>query len=99
MSWAMAKLSNGTWMTALVLSDPAWRRSVISRFQFPTLILNFEFLKHGDAFYLYTDSAYRLILSRKYVDMIRNEKRLNFIKAHAVVRKVKPPLIKKGLTK
>ncbi|OQE02539.1 hypothetical protein PENSOL_c002G05991 [Penicillium solitum] len=39
--------------------------------------------KHGDAFYLYTDSRYRLILSGKYVDMLRNEKRLDFITALA----------------
>ncbi|KAF3028563.1 hypothetical protein E8E15_009557 [Penicillium rubens] len=39
--------------------------------------------KYGDAFYLYTDSRYRLILSHKYVDMIRNEKRLDFITALA----------------
>ncbi|KAF9889279.1 hypothetical protein FE257_007387 [Aspergillus nanangensis] len=40
--------------------------------------------KYGDAFYLYTDSTYRLILCRKYVDMIRNEKGLSFIKGLAM---------------
>lgn len=51
--------------------------------------LSFQFLltpeQHGDAFYLYTDSRYRLILSGKYVDMLRNEKRLDFITALADV--------------
>lgn len=42
--------------------------------------------QYGDAFYLYTDSRYRLILSGKYVDMLRNEKRLDFITALADVR-------------
>lgn len=44
--------------------------------------------QYGDAFYLYTDSRYRLILSGKYVDMLRNEKRLDFITALADVRKI-----------
>lgn len=44
--------------------------------------------QHGDAFYLYTDSGYRLILSDKYVDLLRNEKRLDFITALAVVSQV-----------
>lgn len=52
----------------------------------------FQFLltpkQHGDAFYLYTDSRYRLILSGKYVDMLRNEKRLDFITALADVREM-----------
>lgn len=44
--------------------------------------------QYGDAFYLYTDSRYRLILSGKYVDMLRNEKRLDFITALADVSKM-----------
>jgi cytochrome P450 monooxygenase-1 len=44
--------------------------------------------QYGDAFYLYTDSRYRLILSGKYVDMLRNEKRLDFITALADVRNI-----------
>ncbi|CAG7931717.1 unnamed protein product [Penicillium olsonii] len=39
--------------------------------------------KYGDAFYLYTDGSYRLILTHNYVEMLRNEKRLDFITALA----------------
>lgn len=49
---------------------------------------SFSTEQYGDAFYLYTDSRYRLILSGKYVDMLRNEKRLDFITALADVRKL-----------
>lgn len=65
---------------------------------YPYLILEFVFGQYGDAFYLYTDSRYRLILSHKYVDMIRNEKRLDFITALADVRKV-PSRGKQRLTR
>ena len=44
--------------------------------------------QYGDAFYLYTDSRYRLILSGKYVEMLRNEKRLDFITALEDVSKM-----------
>lgn len=37
--------------------------------------------KHGDAFYLYTDSKFNLILNYKYADAIRNDNRLSFMKA------------------
>ena len=47
------------------------------------------FQQYGDAFYLYTDSRYRLILSDKYVDMLRNEKRLDFITALADVSQIR----------
>ncbi|KAJ5109744.1 hypothetical protein N7532_002389 [Penicillium argentinense] len=37
--------------------------------------------KYGDAFYLYTDSKFHLILSYKYADAIRYDNRLSFMKA------------------